>query len=86
MGRIGAGADDDKIVPGDLLAGQPVAGGHKLRLRLGVVHQHQVRVAMRGGRQCLPGALGNHMHLDAGLLRELRQDVSQQPAVFDRGC
>ena len=68
MRRVGARSDNDKIVPGDLPAVDAVACGDEFLLGLGIVHQHQIGVPMRRGRQCLTGALCQYPHLDAGSL------------------
>jgi hypothetical protein len=85
MRRVGARTDDDKVVPRDFCAGRSMAFRHELRLRIRVVHEHKVGVAMCGGRQRLAGALCKNMHLDPGLARELRQDVREQATVLHRG-
>ena len=56
MRRVGARSGNDKIIPGDLPAVDAVACGDEFLLGLGIVHQYQVSVPVRRGRQCLPGA------------------------------
>jgi hypothetical protein len=52
---------------------------HESRLRVRVMHKHQIGLAMRGRRQRLAGALSDYMHLDTRLGREFRQNICQQP-------
>ena len=47
MRRVGARSDNDEIIPGDLPAVDAVACGDEFLLGLGIVHQHQIGVAMR---------------------------------------
>ena len=53
--------------------------------RLGIVHQHQVGVAMRCCRQCLARTLSEDAHRNTGLLGEFGQDVREETRIIDRG-
>jgi hypothetical protein len=59
-------------------------GDEFLLLRLGVHEQH-VGVAAPAGVERLAGALRHHLHIDAGLGLEQRQDMAEQAGVLRRG-
>ena len=61
----------------------PAVGDELLLLRPGV-HEHHVGVAAPAGVERLPGALRDHLHVDAGLRLEERQDVAEQAGVLRR--
>jgi hypothetical protein len=71
--------DHDEVVPCDLTAIDAVACSNEFLLCFGIVDQHQIGVAMRRGRQCLPGALRQHPYLDAGFFGKDRNDAREQP-------
>src|SRR5690606_25377725 len=52
--------------------------------RLGV-DEHHVGVAAAAGVERLAGALGDHAHVDAGLLFEDRQEVLEEPRLLGGG-
>src|SRR5262245_4953309 len=58
-------------------------GDEFLLLRLGVHEQH-IGVAASAGVERLAGALRHHLHVDAGLGLEQRQDVAEQSGVLRR--
>ena len=47
--------------------------------------EHDVGIAAARGIERLPGALRHHLHLDAGLGLEHRQDVAEQAGILRRG-
>ncbi len=53
-------------------------------LRLGV-DEDDVGVAAAAGVERLAGALRHHLHVDAGLGLEQRQDVAEQAGILRRG-
>ena len=59
-------------------------GDEFLLLRPGV-HEHHVGVAAPAGVERLAGALRHHLHVDAGLGLEQRQDMAEQAGVLRRG-
>ena len=76
-GRIALRTDQDEIIVhhGVSLHAETV-GDEFLLLRLGVHEQH-VGVAASAGVERLAGALRHHLHVDAGLGFEARQDVAE---------
>src|SRR5690606_38665735 len=84
-GRVGFRADDHEVVVHHLLALDAVALRDELLLLARVVHEHHVGVASPPDGERLPGADGDHAHLDARLLLELREQVLEQPRVLGRG-
>jgi hypothetical protein len=73
--RVRARTGHDEVVPGDLPALGAMPLGDELLLGLGIVHQYQIGVAPRRGRQRLSRALREHAHGYAGLAGKFRQDV-----------
>ena len=59
-------AYDDEVVPGDFGSGNPGARRHESRLRVRVMHKHEIGITMRGRRQRLTSALSDDMHLASG--------------------
>ena len=84
-GRIALRPDQDEVVVHHRIALHAEAVGDEfLLLRLGV-HEHHVGVAAPAGVERLAGALRDHLHVDAGLGLEQRQDVAEQAGVLGRG-
>ena len=84
-GRIALRPDQDEVVVHHRIALHAEAVGDELLLlRLGV-HEHHVGVAAPAGVERLAGALRHHLHVDAGLGLEQRQDVAEQAGVLGRG-
>src|SRR5262249_48198320 len=53
-------------------------------LRLPGMHENHVGIAAAAGVERLAGALRHHLHIDAGLGLEQRQDVAEQAGVLRR--
>ena len=61
------------------------AFGQEFFLRRLGVHEHHVGIAAPAGVERLTGALRDHLHVDAGLGLEQRQDVAEQAGILRRG-
>jgi hypothetical protein len=48
------------------------------------MHKHHVGVAAPCGIKRLAGALGNHFHINSGLLLEDWEQISKQPGILRR--
>ena len=84
-GGVALGADDDEVVVHDVEALHALSVGDELLLvGLGMDEQH-VAVAVAGVLDRLPGADGDHAHLDPGLVLKQRQDVAEQARLLGRG-
>ena len=84
-GRIALRPDQDEVVVHHRIALHAEAFGDELLfLRLGM-HEHHVGIAAAAGVERLAGALRHHLHVDAGLRLEQRQDVAEQAGVLGRG-
>ena len=84
-GRIALRADQDEVVVHDGVALHAEAVGDELLLlRLGM-DEHHVGIAAPAGVERLAGALRHHLHVDAGLRLEQRQDVAEQAGILGRG-
>ena len=84
-GRIALRPDQDEVVVHDGIALHAKAVGEELFfLRLGM-DEHDVGIAAPGGVERLSGALRHHLHVDAGLRLEHRQDVAEQAGILRRG-
>ena len=49
----------------------------------GIMDKDEIGLPVPGSIECLAGADGDHPHVDACCLLELRKDVGQQTAVLD---
>ena len=76
-GRVALGADQHKVVVHHRVTLHAFAFGEEFLLRRFRVHKHDVRISAPAGIERLPGSLRYDFHLDAGLLREQRQDVTE---------
>src|SRR5215467_1719076 len=83
-GGVALRSDQDEIVVHDGVSlHAETVGDEFLLLRLDVHEQH-VGVATSAGVERLAGALRHHLHIDAGLGFEQRQDVAEQAGVLRR--
>ena len=84
-GRIALRPDQHEVVVHHVEALHAEALGEEfLLLRLGV-DEHHVGVAAPRGVERLAGALRDHLHVDAGLGLEDRQEIAEQPGILRRG-
>jgi len=84
-GRIGLRADQDEVVIHHGVALDAKTFGHKFFFRRFGVDEHDVGIAAAGGIERLSRALCHHLHVDAGLGLEHRQDVTEQAGILRRG-
>jgi hypothetical protein len=84
-GRIALRADQDEVVVHDRIALHTRAFGHELLFGRPGVHEHNVGVTAPAGVERLAGALRDHLHVDAGLGFEDRQDVTEESGILGRG-
>ena len=84
-GRIALRADQDEVVVHHRIALHAEAFGEEFLFRRLGVHEHHVGVAAPAGVERLAGALRHHLHVDAGLGLEQRQDVAEQAGILRRG-
>ena len=80
-GSLG-GPDEHEVVVHHGAALGAEAFGDELLFGHRVVHEHDVGVAAAAGVQRLPGADGDHAHVDAGGRLEDRQQVLEQARLF----
>ena len=77
--------DQHEVVVHDGIALHPEAFGEEFFFRGLGMDEHHVGVAAPSGVERLASALGDHAHLDAGLLFEQRQQIAEQTGVLGRG-
>jgi len=83
-GRVVLGTDQYEVVVHDLAVLDAVAFVDELLLRCGVVHEHHVRITAAADVQGLAGTERNDLHVDAGSLFELRQNVPEKAGLLGR--
>src|SRR5947208_1898648 len=83
--RIGRRADDDEVVVHHVAPLHAEARGDELLLRLAIVDQHHVGIALLADLQRGAGAYRHVLHGDAGSAAKLRQQVVEQPGVGGAG-
>jgi len=76
--------DQDEVVVHHRVPPDAETLGQELLLRRLGVHQHHVGIAAPAGIERLAGALRHHLHVDAGLGLEDRQQVAEQAGVLCR--
>ena len=77
-GGIVLGAHQDEVIIHHGITLHPEAFGQKLFLGGFGMNEDDIGVAAPCGVERLTGALGQHFHLDAGLLLHDRQQVAEQ--------
>ena len=83
-GRIALRSDQDEIVVHHRIALHAQAFGEKLLLGGPGVDQHDIGVAAPRGVERLAGALRQHLHADAELLLDDRQQIAEQAGILRR--
>ena len=77
--------DQHEVIVHNRIALQAKTFGEKFLLgRLGM-HEHHIGIAAPGGVERLAGALRHHLHVDAGLFLEDRQQIAEQAGILRRG-
>ncbi len=84
-GRIAVRANQDEVVIHHREALHAKAVGDEFLLLRPGVHEHDVGIAAPAGIERLPRALRDHLHANASLGLEQRQDVIEQAGVLG-GC
>ena len=83
-GRIALGADQHEVVVHHRVTLHAFSLGEKFLLCRFGVHKDDVSISAPAGIERLAGALRDDFHLDAGLLLEQRQDVTEQAGILRR--
>ena len=76
--RIALRTDDDEIVVHDVEAHHAMSFSHELVFGWPVVNEDHVRITPPPDVECLAGADGNDLDVDARGFRELGQQVAEQ--------